>query len=172
MLSEIESVHAVCFSGHRPDRLPGQGNPDTPEAQKLAAALQKQIENAFRQGKYIFLHGAMAGFDLFAAEQVILMKKQYPQMQIITVAPYKEEFFSREKCWTPDWISRAREVFSQHDNGIKVAERYRSGIYYERNRFLVDHSSELIVYWDGGTGGTSYTAKYAKNKGLVIHNIY
>ena len=114
----------------------------------------------------------MAGFDIFAAEQVVVLRKQYPQIRLVTVAPYIAEFFSRERCWTPDWISRAREVFRQHDIGVKIAERYHFGIYYERNRVLVDHASELICYHDGGSGGTKYTIEYCQKNGSPIHNIF
>jgi len=162
----------LCFSGHRPARLPGNGDPNAPEMQALTATLRKELAAAIGWGKTVILHGCMAGWDIICAEQVILLKGQYPHVRLISVAPYKAAFFSREKCWTPDWISRAREVFSQHDLGIKIAEVYRPGIYYERNRFLVDFASELICYWDGGGGGTKYTVERAKEKGLPICNLY
>lgn len=145
---------------------------NTPEAHKLIAVLREHIEDTTRRGKIFYLHGAMAGFDLLAAEQVIVMKEKYPQIQLVTIAPYKERFFSREKCWMPDWISRAHEVFSRQDIGVKIAAEYRSGIYYERNRILIDHSSELICYWDGGRGGSEYTVKCAQSRGYTIHNLY
>jgi uncharacterized phage-like protein YoqJ len=171
-LNEINPSHALCVSGHRPDRLPGNGDPNAPEAQPLIAVLHRELIAAFECGKTVALQGCMAGFDIFAAEQVLLLKSQYPQIQLVSVAPYKAEFFSREKCWTPDWIGRAREVFNQHDIGVKVAEHYRPSIYYERNRVLVDHSSELICYHDGGKGGTQYTVRYAIEKGLPMRNFY
>ena len=74
-LKHIDPSRAVCFSGHRPDRLPGFGDPNTVEAKHLIIALQKQIENAIRRGKDTFLHGAMAGFDILAAEQIIKLKE-------------------------------------------------------------------------------------------------
>ena len=114
----------------------------------------------------------MAGFDLFAALQVIEVKKQYTGVRLVSVAPYAVHFFTREKCWTPEWIDRAREVIRQNDFGISLAEHYRSGIYYERNRVLVDHSSMLICYYDGDGGGTKYTIDRAMEKGLTIKNLY
>jgi len=171
-LNFINPAFTVSFSGHRPDRLPGKGDPNTMEAQKLILALRKQIEDAVRCGKIFYLHGGMAGFDIFAGEQVIEMKKQYPQIQLVTVAPYKQQFFSREKCWTPDWISRAQNVFDKQDIGVKIAEYYRKGIYYKRNRALINHSSLLISYHDGGAGGTKFTIDYAKEKGLTVRNLY
>ena len=170
-LDIIDSKQSICFSGHRPDRLPGYGDPNTPEAQRLTTTLREHIEDAIRRGKLYFIHGSMAGFDLLAAEQVISLKKQFPNIQLISVAPYSVHFFSREKCWTPEWIHRAREVFRQHDFGISLSEHYRPGIYYERNCVLVDHSSELICYHDGGKGGTENTVQYARSRMHNIHNL-
>ena len=171
-LSQIVPEHTLCFSGHRPARLPGSGNPNTPEMQALAAALRQELIDAVGRGKTMMLHGCMAGWDVFCAEQVIALKEQFPRVRLVSVAPYGAAFFSREKCWTPDWISRAREVFRQHDMGVKMAEDYRPGIYYERNRALVELSSELLCYWDGGPGGTKYTVNRTGEKGLAICNLY
>lgn len=171
-LNKLNPSQTVSFSGHRPQRLPGYGDPENREAQRLITTLREHIEDAIRRGKLYFIHGAMAGFDLLAAEQVISLKNQFPNIQLISVAPYSVHFFSREKCWTPEWIHRAREVFLQHDFGISLSEHYRPGIYYERNRVLVNHSAELICYHDGGKGGTEQTIRYAKSKSLHIHNLF
>ena len=171
-LSEIAPEHTLCFSGHRPARLPGNGDPGAPEMQALAAALRQELVAAVGRGKTIMLHGCMAGWDIICAEQVILLKAQYPLVRLISLAPYRVGFFSHEKCWTPGWVSRARDVFSQHDMGIKIAGCYRPGIYHERNCTLIDHASELICYWDGGGGGTKYTVERAEEKGLAICNLY
>ncbi|MCL2507677.1 MAG: DUF1273 domain-containing protein [Oscillospiraceae bacterium] len=171
-LDSIDLAYALCFSGHRPERLPSSGDPNAPEMQPLIAALRQELTAAAERGKTTMLHGCMAGWDIICAEQVILLKRQYPHVRLVSVAPYKAAFFTREKCWTPDWVSRAREVFSQHDMGIKIAGQYRPGIYYERNRALVDHSSELLCYWDGGGGGTKYTVDRAYSRGLTVRNLY
>ena len=170
-LKNINLQNAVSFSGHRPERLPGQGKPNNVETQKFIAVMQEQIASAVNRGKHIFINGAMAGFDIFAAEQVIEMKSLYPQIQLVTIAPYRTHFFNREKCWTAEWRERAKKVFDKHDMGVVVANDYRSGIYYERNRDLVDNSSELLCFWDGKSSGTKYTVDYAKQKGKQVTNV-
>ena len=172
LLKDIDPARAVSFSGHRPERLPGNGDPDAPEMQPLIAALRQELIAAVERDKTVMIHGCMAGWDIICGEKVIELKKQFPHVRLVSVAPYKTEFFVREKCWTPDWISRAREVFRQHDMGVKVAECYRKGIYYARNDLLIEHSSELICYHDGGRGGTKYTVDRAYGKGLTVRNLY
>jgi len=171
LLKDIDPTRAVAFSGHRPDRLPGKGDPSTPETSILIVTLREQIKSAIDRGMIFYLHGCMAGFDILAAEQIITLKQQYPHIQLVTVAPYAVHFFSREKCWTPDWVRRAREVCRQSDIGMSLSEHYCSGIYYERNKALIDRSSELICYWDGGDGGTKYTVDLAKAQNKPIINI-
>jgi len=171
-IKQIDSACAVGFTGHRPERLPGQGNPDMPETQKLITALQDWIEKAILRGKITFVNGLMAGWDILAAEQIIALKKRHSHIQLVSIAPYSKNFFGREKCWTPEWKNRAKEVCRQQEFGIKIAEHYRTGIYFERNRTLVDCSSELLCYWDGGKGGTQYTVQYARSLGLEVHNLF
>ncbi len=48
---------------------------------------------------------------------------------------------------------------------------YRSGIYHQRNRLMVDNSSLVIAYSDG-TGGSQYTVNYARKQGLGVKNIF
>ncbi len=50
--------------------------------------------------------------------------------------------------------------------------RYHQGCYYERNRYMVDHSSRMMCYYDGDKGGTEYTVKYAEQNNLQITNLY
>ena len=171
-LEYINPTYTVSFSGHRPQRLPGYGNPENSEAQKLITDLQVQIENAILRGKDTFIHGCMAGWDILASEQIIALKKIYPHIKLITVVPYTNQYFAREKCWTAEWVDRAQMVRNQHEVEIVIAKDYRTGIYHERNRKLIDYSSELICYWDGRYGGTKYTTLRARNKGLDICNLF
>lgn len=172
ILEQINPSLAVCFSGHRPDRLPGRGEPDAQETILLNDALRKYIGDAVKRGKDTFINGLMAGWDIMAAEQVIVMKEQYPHIKLVTVAPYSVHFFTREKCWTEDWVKRAKEVCRLSDIRVSLSEHYRPGIYYERNRVVVDYSSELICYSDGGKGGTQHTMQYAKEKEHTVYNLF
>lgn len=50
-LNEINPAYSLCFSGHRPSRLPGNGDPDASEMQPLIAALRKELIAAIDRGK-------------------------------------------------------------------------------------------------------------------------
>lgn len=49
-------------------------------------------------------------------------------------------------------------------------ERYSSGVYYKRDRRLIDLSSICISYQYKNTGGTAYTTNYAQKNGVQVIN--
>lgn len=57
------------------------------------------------------------------------------------------------------------------DEVTYACEHYTSYCMSKRNRMLVDKSSVCITYLKRKTGGTAYTADYAKKQGLEIFNI-
>jgi hypothetical protein len=50
---------------------------------------------------------------------------------------------------------------------IRPEDRWRA--FHRRNRFLVDHATELIAFWDGSErSGTGATAAYARRRGVPV----
>ena len=160
----------VCFSGYRPHKLPCGSDESSPEMQRVKENTRAMIVDMIEKGKTNFINGLMMGFDLIAAEQVIELRKTYPTIQCISVAPFSIGYFL-ENHWTEEWKQRALRVCRNSDTGFSLSERYKSGIYYERDRFMVDNSSEIIVCYDGQPGGTKYTVDFAVKKGLTVHNV-
>jgi len=167
VLQCIDRAKAVCFTGHRPGRL----TQDAGGLRRLRGQLQDKIEDAVKRGKCFFINGGMAGFDIFAAEQVLYLKERYPDIQCAVIAPFSVHYYANEN-WTQEWRQRATTVFQQSDFKISLSEHYRKSIYYERDRALVDSASEVIAYYDGGAGGTKYTVQYARGQGLPVINLY
>jgi len=156
-IKQFNPAKTVCFAGHRPDRLPQDAERLLLMRERLAVV----IEDAVRRGNVNFVSGAMSGFDVEAAEQVIRLKDKYPQIQCIMIAPFSVRFFNAQN-WTPAWIARLRAVIRQTDFALSLSEHSYKGVYFDRDRMIVDMSSEVIAYYDGGPGGTKYTLDYAR----------
>ncbi|MCL2351837.1 MAG: DUF1273 domain-containing protein [Firmicutes bacterium] len=165
-LSEIKPVQTVCFTGHRPDRLPR----DATACARMLYLLDNEIKLAICRGKVNFVSGAMSGFDIIAAERVITHKAEYSQLRCILILPFSVRYFENEN-WTPEWIDRLQAVSEQADYEISLFERYHYGVYYERDKFIVDMSSEVIAYFDGQPGGTKYTIDYTVSCGKPLINL-
>lgn len=112
----------------------------------------------------------MSGLDIIAAEAVLSLRNHHAGLCCVSVAPFKKQYFLNDN-WTPEWKSRALKVYCQSDLAFYLSEQYQRGIYHTRNRYLVDHASLLIAYYDGKPGGTKYTCDYAAKKGLHIVNL-
>jgi uncharacterized phage-like protein YoqJ len=132
--------------------------------------LGEEIEMAIKRGKTTYISGAMSGWDTIAAEQVLICKKKYPQIKCAVIVPFSENFFNK-KNWTPEWEGRMRRVIEKADFHTYLFEKNHRGAYFERDRLMVDLSSEVIAYYDGGTGGTKYSLDYAVKKGKKVINL-
>ena len=172
ILQQMNPTATVCFSGHRPERLPGQGCRDKKASKTIISLLREKIVDAIAHDTNTFINGCMAGWDVLAAEQVVELKEEYPHIQLITIRPFATGYFIRERCWTDEWIKRAWEIERRSDGLFIVSTHYQSGVYFQRNRMMVDHSAALICYWDGSNGGTAYTVRYAAKQHLAICNLY
>lgn len=161
--------NSLCFSGHRRERLPKNRK----DMQKLKKRLYNEIDNAIKNGIYTFYFGACYGFDLMCADIVlkrrIIINLITPvKIKLIAVIPFENQ---SERWSNPD-IQLYNNILKQCDRVITLNKDYKNGCYFERNRYMVDHSETLICYYNGGKGGTAYTVDYAKENNLKIINLY
>ncbi|MGN1373256.1 MAG: SLOG family protein [Candidatus Coproplasma sp.] len=137
---------SCAFTGHRNVR-------DDLDLNKLTSVIKILIDN----GVTTFYNGMARGFDLIAAECVLKLKKEYPQIKLIACVPCpdQEKYYSNE-----DKITYYK-VLKACDEMKVLSNRYNKGCMLMRDRFMVDNSSHLIAYYRGEDGGTRYTLNYA-----------
>lgn len=147
-----------CFTGHRiipPEILPF-----------LIYQLEITLHKLIQKGICYFGAGGALGFDTLAAETVLRLKKQYPQIRLILVLPCYEQ----TNRWQPHNVERYKEILLKADKIVYVSKHYTRDCMYQRDRYLVDNSSICISYCTRSTGGSAYTVNYAKKQGLkIIH---
>lgn len=151
----------ACFTGHRQLREP---------AAVIAARLTQTLERLIQSGYRTFCAGGARGFDALASEAVISMQAQYPQIRLVLMLPFPEQY-RRESGWNQADIEQHRLLQAQAAQVITIAPGYRSGVYYRRNRALVDASSACIAYMTRTGSGTGYTVRYAQEQGVDVINI-
>jgi len=148
-----------CFTGHR--NIPAN------EYAAIQKRLESEIENLIRQGVRSFLAGGALGFDTMAALTVLRLKEKYPYVQLILILPCKEQ----AKGWNEADKEIYGQILRQADEAVYTSENYNKGCMHKRNRYLVEHSQVCVCYLTQATGGTAYTANYAKLQGLLVINI-
>jgi uncharacterized phage-like protein YoqJ len=148
-----------CFTGHR--SLNGA------EKLKVVVRLRKVIRELVKQGIAFLGAGGALGFDTLAAQTILDMKKEYPQLRLILVLPCEDQ----TRGWRSEDIAVYEDIKRRSDKVVYVSREYTPDCMHRRNRHLVDHSGICICYLTRNSGGTAYTVDYARRKGLCVINI-
>lgn len=95
--------------------------------------------------------GMAVGFDMLAAEVVLSMKRVCPGITLTADIPNREqsEHFGE--------LNRRRyqSLLTRADEFICLSENYYKRCFLDRDRYMVEHSSMLIAWYDGRfKGGT------------------
>ena len=109
------------------------------------------------------------GFDIVAAEAVLLLRETYKKAKISLVCAVP--FLEQSAAFGREWKRRYNNVLGKSDEVILLSDRYYKGCYRKRNEFMVDNSDFVITWFDGKQGGTHYTLCYAEKKRKRIINL-
>jgi len=157
MTEQEKRMHRCCFTGHRPEKL-------TVPENVVVVQLEKEIRQAIADGFTTFISGMALGVDIWAAEIVLRLKTEFPDIQLICASPY-EGF---ERRWSADWQSRYNSILERADLVSFICQHYSRGCFQIRNEWMVDRSSRVIAVFNGGKGGTKNTIDYAKRNGMEL----
>lgn len=164
---DILRKRTVCFSGHRPEKLPVNGDSGANVIRCLKSILYMEILESISAGYNRFITGLARGVDLWAGEILMELKEDGEKISIIAVKPYKthgDNFTGEEKFSLGRLISKADEV-------ICLSEEYRKGCFQRRNEYMVDHSGKLIAVVSDYKSGTGATIRYAEKQGIEVRTI-
>lgn len=167
---KISKSTAVCFTGHRPEKLPDGGSRNSQKTRAIKSMLYHQISEALKDGYDTFITGMQRGIDLWAGEAVLdIMSTAKTPIKLIAVLPCKgfgSGFAGEEKFVFGRILEKAADI-------ITVSGSYTRDCMLARNRFMVDNSSRLIAVMNSGceNTGTGYTLRYAGSCGLQIRLI-
>lgn len=153
---------SVAFTGHRYVSCLVE--------QTVIEDLRTIIRDLYRHGGIRNFYCGMAiGFDLLAAEAVLELKEQHPDITLYAIVPYRnqsERYYPRAK-------EKYAKLLSKADDVVILSEEYHSRCYLTRNDYMLKHSRLLIAYYDGvSRGGTSYTVNKARKRSMPTINLY
>lgn len=146
----------AAFTGHRTYA------DDVPEA------LRANLDLLYARGIRTFLCGMAVGFDLAAAEAVLVRRALQPDIRLVAVVPFE----GQEKRFSEADRVRYGRILGLTDATIVLSQAYHRGCYAVRNDYLIDHASVLIAWYDGSAGGTHYTVQRALRRHLEIVNLH
>lgn len=152
----IEKFKVACFSGHS----------KLPQDHSLKKRLRSAVIELIDKGVIFYGAGGAMGFDMLAEEIVLELREEYPQIKLILVLPCCPD--QQTLKWNDEQHKRYNNILKQADKIRILSPNYTCTCMLERNRHMADNSAYLVCYLRKDYGGTYYTVKYAKIKGLNI----
>lgn len=163
-----DNIKACSFTGYRPDKFDFVFSENSTEYRDFENKLVEAVFTANGDGYTDFYCGMAHGFDIVAGEAVELLKKARPnKARLIAVVPFEKQ----ANAWTDEWKKRYSKLLSSADRIVYISRDYSKECYHKRNRYMVDNSDTVITYFDGKSGGTAATLRYAKTQQKRIINI-
>ncbi len=153
-----------AFTGYRPQKLPFGFNEEDLRCVEFKQQIRCCIADLVQRGYSHFLTGCAQGFDTFAAEAVMDVRRKHPRVVLEAVVP----FDAQPERWTFFAQFRYRWILNQADIVTWTGHEYTRTCLAERNRYLVDHCDLLLAAYDGQPGGTAQTVAYAQEKGREV----
>ena len=157
----VSKWDTVCFTGHRPEKL-------TQSEDEVRTALHRGIEKALKWKYKAFITGMAPGVDLWAAEEVLALRQKHPELQLYCAIPY-EGF---EKKWDTAWKEKYESIKNAADGVFFICPGNMRGAPVIRDKWMVDHSSLVIAFYNGGKGGTRTTVEYAEKQKIRVLNVF
>ena len=153
------------FTGHRPKGLPFGYNERDSRCKKLKKALKKLILNKIQEeNTTAFLSGMALGTDMFAAEIVLELKREFRDITLTAVLPCR----TQAAKWNKEATARYELIVDRCDKIIILQDEYTPSCMHKRNLYMVEHSDCVIAVWSGTEGGTANTIHFAIERHLPI----
>lgn len=170
MLTDLpyDRAHTCCFSGSRPEKLGFDWQREPYFFDVLRRDLRAAIVHAIDLEYTRFITGMSRGFDLWAAEEVLAQQRSHPNLQLIAAIA----FDGMEQHWEPYWRDLYTHIFNCCEYKASMGPSFTPSRYHDRDRYMVNHSSRIICWNNGTSGGTAYTCQYAERRGLAMDNIH
>lgn len=170
---------SVAFTGYRESKMLKSssrqpilkalfGESKQAKLNKIADATYQAIEGLYKQGFRYYYSGVSSGFDMIAALAVLELRNKYSDVKLIAVVP----FVGQDDRYTPQDKFTYKQILEQADEVVIMSDRYiENAQYLKRNDYMLEHSSQLVCYYDGQRGGSMYTYNRAVKYGYDIINI-
>lgn len=160
-------MSTVAFTGYRPNKLPFVEDKNDPQYVAFRDALRNVIVRLIERGYTDFISGVAIGFDTWAAEEVIACKKNNKSVSLECAIPCP----GQDKKWSLEDKFRRKKILWKADRKTVTSDHYHSSCYFVRNEYMVDKADVVVCCYDGQSGGTARTVKYAKEKDKIIIQI-
>jgi len=170
----MTEIH-IALTGHRPNKLAGY-DITTPPYKRLQQDLEQYIRYQLRFHDTVWGHSGLAlGADTIWSKAILAMREQFPGrvMFYAEIPMYSQADrwfktadidFWKEQIQTAD----SSTLYSYQDT---YTDQEAAEAMNDRNIGMIDQCDILLALWDGSSGGTGRSVRYAKSIDKPIQKI-
>lgn len=165
----------ICvFFGNRPAKFIFGFNEEHPDCIKLKNAIKTQVCFLVAEGHTHFISGMSRGVDMWAAEAVLEIQKNFPSISLEAALPC----ITQASRWTEEQRNRYIVLLSKCNKLTYVNYHYFDTCKHERNKYMLDKADTVIAVLNepldskANKASSSYATFYAAKKGkrLILIN--
>lgn len=159
-------MKTCAFTGHRPNGFSFGYNEYSPDCISLKHKINNEIRKLYENGTKCFITGCAMGVDMWAAEEVMELKKEFGDIKLLAAVPFE----GTEEKWSEAYKERYRNIISNCDRVKYICDGYTKSCYLVRDRFMVDHADVVLAVYNRKRrrSGTGYTVNYAIKMGKPV----
>ena len=152
-------MKTCAFTGHRPK---GLGYPESDgRCTALKEKLQTLIVKLIEEGVTHFISGMAQGVDMYAAEIVLELKENHPQITLECAIPYERQ----AARWLEALRNRYFSIAERCDKETMLQTHYTRDCLMKRNKYMVEHADMVLAVCNMRRhSGTRQTVWFAQNR--------
>lgn len=165
LTKEASTKLACCFAGPQPQSLPFGLDEENADCLRLKQVLKEQTVYLIEAlGVTHFIGGVDLGVGQYAAEIVLDLKRDYPEIILECVIPCENQ---AEK-WTVAQRERYFSIVEHCDKETLLQHHYTRDCMKKRKEYMVNQSNYVLAVWNGKPGGTYNILSFARILGKPV----
>jgi uncharacterized phage-like protein YoqJ len=144
-------IKVVAVSGYKPFEL-GIFKHNHPAVEFIKQAIRKELEQLLEEGLQWVIISGQLGTELWAAEVVIDLQKEYPSLHLGVITP----FLKQEEGWNEQNQEMYQSILAQADFVDSISKRPYEGPWQFRlkNQFFIEKSDAFLLFYDEENQGS------------------
>ena len=150
-----------CITGPFPENLPFGYDENDQRCINLKSAIRSAIEDQIRDNHITrFITTVNIGVEMLAAEEVLRLKKNNPQIKLTSVLPFE----GQANDWPEPLRDRYFTIHERSDDVRTIQLRFDDTCAYNTRDYLIDRADVLLAFWNGQPGEIESIVHLVKQK--------
>ena len=162
LTKEANTKISCCFAGPRHQSLPFGFDEENADCLRLKQLLKEQAVYLIEAlGVTHFISGVDLGIGQYAAEIVLALKRDYPEITLECAIPCENQAVK----WTIAQRDRYFSIVKRCDKETLLQRQHTENCMKKRREYMVNQSNYVLAVWNGRQDATCNIVSIARTMG-------